>query len=150
MSAQEYRGEYIRQDGLVIPNQLTMVGANSVLQAAFKHDEGIVWQMGFCSNAPAVDLSLANLDEPTVGVGGYQRVLLPFNPTNWPVLGSVNGETYVETTNCVFNLVGPIDVPVTRLFLSDGINVMSISSAITDAPILLTGLNSYKYRMYFR
>ena len=150
MSSREYRGEYIRQDGLTVPNQLTIAGVNSVLQAAFKHDESITWQMGLCANSPGPSYTLSSLDEPTLGVGGYERVSLPFDSTNWPVLGLVNGETYIESINCVFNLLGPIDVPVTRLFLSNGADVMSISSPIVTAPELLDGLNSYKYRMYFR
>lgn len=146
----QIHGEYLRSDGLVLTNQLTQKGMQQLLQTTFGHIVAPTWSMGMCMQIPQDVIALTSMNEPTIGVNGYQRVALAFGVINWPTIGFVSGETYVESVNCAFPLTGVLDKPVTRLFLTDGVEVMSISSPLASTPQLYNSLQNFQYRLYFR
>jgi hypothetical protein len=148
-------GEFIilQKDGTerVIPNQFTTIGMQQVLKAAF-WEIPATWYMGLCAHNPADAIPLANINEPTVGVNGYARAVLPLNAINWPAIGTVNGESYVETRDVTFVVTADemYDIQINRLFLMDGANVVAISAAMEDGLQFLTENLVTKYRLYFR
>jgi len=145
------RGEYIRADGKVIPNQFTQAGMELLLKAAFWRDQTVSdWLMGLCMQIPQDNISVNDLNEPTIGLAGYGRQTLTWVQTDWPVIGSVANETFVESASKTFPLTGALSGPVTRLFLIAGNTVVSISSPINDSPQIYSSPQTFKYRLYFR
>lgn len=153
------RGEFIRADGKVIPNSLTEFGAQLILQLAFQNSTTDLW-LGLCNTVPSSGLQIESTSEPTIGVGGYQRIQLAPTIVEWPTVGFLNGEAYVESMPVTFTATGSgFDKPIRRLMLvasHDSLtgNVFSISSAL---PSLLTVLpttpaieRTFKYKLYLR
>ena len=144
------RGEYSVRIGdgpeRIIPNQFTIVGMQTIMKAAF-------WQIipslhiGLCNNNIASMLSLAAIQEPDE-VDGYARQPVPMNQVNWPVISSVNGESYVESREITFPLTGGVSTPVGRLFITDGTHVISISSEFMDGVQVYEDPIITKYRLF--
>lgn len=153
------RGEFIRADGKVIPNSLTEFGAQLILQLAFQNSATDLW-LGLCNTVPSGGLQIETASEPTIGVGGYRRIQLAPTIVEWPIVGFINSEAYVESMFVTFSATGDgFDKPIRRLMLvaspdaATG-NVFSVSSAL---PSLLTILpttpeveRTFKYRLYLR
>jgi hypothetical protein len=144
-------GEFILSlpsgDELVIPNQFTTVGMQQVLSSAFQ-ESSLTWYMGLCAHNPGDLVPLASINEPGA-TNGYARVALPLTLDNWPTLGNVNGESFIETRDCQFIATGNYDTLTNRLFLTDGSAVIAIS-AVTGALGTIFATFSTKYRLYFR
>src|SRR3546814_11782683 len=90
------RGEFIRGDGLVLPNNITSYGAELLLAAAL---QGVATTLNMCLGKcnPKVDLDLNELNEPTIGTGGYARQSLSQDDIDWLTSGELNGERFIET-----------------------------------------------------
>lgn len=146
-------GEFIIRDvdgnEHCIPNQFTVVGMQQVLGAAFQ-GETPTWYMGLCASAPADSIALSSLAEPTVGVNGYARQALPLTAPNWPTLGNINGESYIESREVTFVATGAYDVQVNRFFLTDGTYVIAISSPMEEGVHSVTVSFTALYRLWFR
>ncbi len=142
------RGEYISDSGEKSANQFTLAGMKAVLESAFR-ETSPGWFMGLCAHNPANAIALASVNEPTIGVNGYARQPLNLNAASWPVIGTINNETYVESISVTFALTGAVDKGVNRLFLTDGTDVLSISSPFAKVAEVLDSPVSHKYRLYF-
>lgn len=153
------RGEFIRGDGLIIPNNVTTYGVKSFFRWALC-DEDYSLHMGLANCAPNVLLQVESLNEPTIGVGSYARKPIS-RGTGWPVSGTFNGEQYYETSVFVFDSVAPgYDKPVNRLALinalseTTGEKVVALSgpfpAEVTITPATPVEQRSFKYRIYGR
>jgi hypothetical protein len=67
------RGEFMRLSGLTIPNNVTTVGAQTILGAALRNTVPVLW-IGLCSAVYAPDLRIEQLSEPAIGTNGYARL----------------------------------------------------------------------------
>lgn len=143
------RGEYILEDGTIIPNQFTVLGMQAVVKAAF-WNERRPWYMGYCAKNPGSLISMDSLLEPTIGVNGYQRQILTPDKPGWGKMGTINGETWIESRVVEFPATGPYDQEVNRLFLTDGDNVLSISSAFPGGLQTISTPTQRRYRLFFR
>src|SRR5690606_23364848 len=129
----------------------TLEGMQRLLKIAFQGDASYaVWEVGLCYTNPADsfpdDAGLStSVGEPD-STGGYTRFDLAQNSTDWPVVGDINGESYVESKEVLFGATGAFSTPVNRLFLTgkkgDGnpssIRVIwAVSSAFPDGPQLI-------------
>lgn len=153
------RGEFVRGDGLVIPNNITKLGAELILKAAM---QGVTptFFLALGKFVPDIDLQLEDLAEPTIGVNGYARIGLAQDDTDWPDNGFLNNEAYVESKSVVWTASGgDFDKPVTRIALvnnddqTDGDIVIAASSAFPELVITPTTdevLRTFKYRIYLR
>lgn len=145
-------GEYAIKIGngawKTVPNQFTIYGMQTLLRAAFWQVTPVL-AMGLCGRNPGSMIALASAQEPSA-VNGYARQAVPMNQVNWPVLSSVNGESYIESREVLFPLTGAVDVPVNRLFLTDGIQILSISSELEDGLSLYDEPIATKYRLFSR
>lgn len=135
-------------DELVLKNQFTTIGMQQVLMAAFQQIP-TVWYIGLCAHNPADGIALSEMQEPTVGFHGYARVPLTFGPVNWPELGVINGESFINSRPVIFVLTGAIDRTVNRLFLTDGSNVIAVSSEIVGGLQVLAAPYTTSYRLFF-
>lgn len=140
-------GEYI-VNGIVVPNQLTIFGAQAIFRAAF-WGETQDWEVGLCSRIPADLLLIGNMNEPGA-TGGYARQPIPLGNPSWPTIGLVNNETYAETAAVVFPCTEPYDTEVSRLFITDGTNVISVSSPIPGGLQIIEAELTTKYRIFLR
>lgn len=154
-----FRGEFIRADGLVIPNNVTTYGVKSIFRWALR-DEDYSLHLGLANCAPNVLLQLESLNEPTIGVGGYDRQAIP-RTTGWPVFGTFNEEQYYETSLFIFEATGDgFDKPINRLALINsasevtGNKVVALSGPLPDELTILPSTpeadRTFKYRIYGR
>jgi hypothetical protein len=153
------RGEFIFANGLVIPNNITTVGAQTVLAAALRNTVPSFW-VGLCSAVYQPDLAIEDLIEPTLATHGYVRQAVARDSTGWPSDGVVNGEVFFESLPLVWQATGgPFDQPITRMFIcgtQSGLTgpVFCLSSAIPDDVVIdvSTGLpdRTFKYRLFAR
>lgn len=155
------RGEFIRGDGLVIPNNVTFVGAQTVLELALRDTNTDIF-VGLCDGVYTPDLICQDLTEPTIGVNGYARIQLNRDGTDWPVSDSLNAQPYLESKDLVWAAVGgAFDQAITRMFIAFtatnvGANdpVFAISAALPSALTIdaATDLSdrTFKYRLYAR
>lgn len=153
------RGEFIRADGLIIPNNVTTYGVKSIFRWALR-DEDYSLHMGLANCAPNVLLQVEDLNEPTIGVGGYARQEIP-RTSGWPIFGTFNGEQYYETGLFVFAATGDgFDKPINRIALinaaaeTTGEKVVALSGPLPAELTILTTTpvedRTFKYRIYGR
>lgn len=113
-----FRGEFHRANGLVIPNNVTIFGAQSILEG-FARNTVPTFFVGLCNAVYEPELSLADIEEPTIATNGYARIPLPRDATGWPSDGLVNNEPYIESLALVWSAVGgAFDKAITRMFIT--------------------------------
>lgn len=149
------RGEFILDGGLVIPNNITLKGAESLLRSTMRGEVHAALAVGLCQGVYYPGLQIQDLQEPTIGVNGYNRPTLLRNTDDWPIVGEVAGEIYVESKDIVWTPSGAgFDEQITRLFLCyhgtelTG-NVFCLSGAL-PAPITVNAPFTSRYRIYLR
>ena len=154
------RGEFIRGDGLILPNNITTYGAQLLLSAAL---QGVATTLHMCLGKcnPRADLDLNELNEPTIGTNGYARQTLSQDDVDWLTAGSLNGEVFLETRPVVFAPTGTgFDKDITRPVivnhesLTEGELVFSVGSSLPAAVFLKADTpeeqRTFKYRIYAR
>lgn len=137
-------------NGVWVPNHFTSIGAQAVLKAAFwqEHPD---WFMGLCAHNPGDALQLGLLLEPTIGTNGYERVELGMNAAHWTNIGQVNGNNYVESREVEFIPAGgAFNRETNRLFLTDGLEVIAVSSPLEAGLVAQSTPLTTKYRLYLR
>jgi hypothetical protein len=153
------RGEFIRADGLVTPNNVTTFGAATILELALQ-DGAYSFYVGLCDGVYADDLQIEDLTEPTIGTNGYARIAVARSAVGWPTEGTLNGETYFETDWLTWAAVGgDFNQETARMMIvghatqTTG-NVFALSAALPAAYAItpLTDLSDrqLKYRLYLR
>lgn len=155
------RGEFRFQNGLVVPNNVTIVGSGAILKAALRNTAIEFW-VGLCSAVFEPDLQIEDLIEPTLATNGYARlaVLRDGTADGWPGDGILNGENYLESKLLTWAAVDePFDEPITRMFICGteaGVtgDVYALSAALPeDLTIDVDTLEvdrSFRYRLYLR
>lgn len=152
------RGEFIRADGLVIPNNVSLAGAEAVLAAAFQ-GAPISFFVGLVTGAPTTDMTMADMTEPTIGVNGYSRIELTQDNIGWPLITTNVNEAYVESEYMTWAAVGgAFDQAVQRLALlsaaayapADDVFALSglMPAEIIIDPTTDESLRKFKYRLY--
>lgn len=151
------RGEFIRGDGLVIPNNITNLGVESILKKALRGDAFTLF-MGLCNCAPNPELRQEDLNEPGLGFG-YARIAVETTNIGWPMQGTINGEVFFESQACVFAPAQPW-IPVSRPYFSIsqtdivGRKVFSLGATLPNTVILTpttpVAERTFKYRIYGR
>lgn len=139
---------YVR--GKWVKNHFTTIGAQLILKAAFWQEHPDLF-CGLCAHNPADSLQLGLMLEPTEGVNGYARETLGMNAAHWPKISHVNGNNYVETREFTFTPTGgAFDEATNRLFLTDGVDVIAVSSALEAGLVAQEDPLVTKYRLYLR
>ncbi len=153
------RGEFIRADGLVIPNNLTIFGADTLLKAALRNTVPTFW-VGLVDGVPETELQIEDLDEPTIGTNGYARQQITRDSTGWPVADVLNGEPYLESLWLTWAASGgSFDQAIRRLMIVPSQTDITGDVFALSAP--LEGLvtigvatveddRKFKYRLYLR
>ena len=153
------RCEFIRGDGLVLPNNVTNAGIVRLLGALFQTADyaSTALYMGLCDGVYSPAMTISSITEPTSGTNGYARVNLPRASTTW-TQGNLSGEPYVECEPVVFAPTSTgFDQPITRAFISSNLTgeaVLMLSSPLA-IPVTLTPSTplierTFKYRLYLR
>lgn len=161
------RGEFIRGDGLVIPNNVTNSGRAQYLKMIFNGvdgtpviDPGSTFFFGLSNAVPADVVDLTVILEPTIGVEGYARQAVARSTVGFPNQGVSNGEPFIETADIVFVATGAgFDAPISRLFLTPEATalvgqVWALSAALSAPLTILTSTplanRTFRYRAYMR
>jgi hypothetical protein len=172
------RGEFIRGDGLVIPNNITNYGARTILAAAVRN-EVPTFYVGLVDAQPDPDLLISKVVEPAF-VNGYARLPITRDNLGWPVEGTLNGETFFESEWLTWTASGvpadpvdplqdlkfPFSKAIRRLMLvqhatnvvddlSDAnLKVLALSTSLPNALTINTdtveAARKFKYRLYAR
>jgi hypothetical protein len=153
------RGEFRFQNGLVIPNNITTFGIQSIL-AGFARNESFEFFIGLCNAVYEPDLQIQDLTEPTLAVNGYARLAVTSDIVGWPSDGLVNDEPYIESLSLVWEAVGgDFDQPVTRMFMTPEETALvgdifclsgPLPEEFTITPTTLLADRTFKYRIYGR
>lgn len=145
------RGEYEYRIGdgpwQIAPNQFTIVGMQKILKSAFWQEIPLLY-MGLCNHNPGSMIGLASVQEPSA-TNGYARQSVPMNQVNWPIISSINGESYIESREVIFDLSGALSIPIGRFFLTDGVDVFSISSELQGGVQVYDEPITNRYRLFF-
>lgn len=153
------RGEFIRADGLVIPNNITKYGASVLLAAAMRNTVPVFW-VGLCDAVPSPDLQIEDLTEPTIATHGYARIQITRDAAGWPTVGETNGEPFIESGWLTWLAVGgAFDAEIRRMFIcasqtaTTG-DVFALSAALPALVEIDTATveaaRRFKYRVYLR
>lgn len=154
------RGEFITGRGLVIPNNISIFGAQTMLELALLNTAENFY-VGLGSGVYTPDMTVADMDEPTIGTNGYARIQILRSNVGWPNTGEVNGERFVESEFLIWEAVGgAFDKPITRMFIAlsqagvAATGVFAISGALPDAITIDEDTDEsdrkFKYRLYLR
>jgi hypothetical protein len=152
------RGQFIRGDGLGIPNNVSQEGARMILAAAFRNSVPSFF-MAMVNGTPSPVMTMANMQEPTIGANGYQRVAIPRTAIGWPSEGVSGGDRYIESQLCVFEATGGnFSKPVNRLALVGAGSLMATDPVFAlsesfNAELLVTPATpllqrQFRYRIY--
>jgi hypothetical protein len=152
------RGEFISESGLVIPNNITKFGAETILAAALRNTVPAFW-VGLVNGTPSADLQIEDIDEPSF-TNGYARIQILRSSVGWPTAGEVNGEAYLESGWLTWAATGGnFSIPIRRMMIvSDNNdtagNVFALSAALpaerTITPTTPETDRRFKYRIYLR
>lgn len=152
------RGEFIRGDGLVVPNNVSLDGKEMILASAFQHASQTFYA-ALVAGAATLDMTMGDMTEPTIGTNGYARVAISQDDTGWPVIANLDSEMYVETDWLTYTASGGnFDETVQRIALvaagtyTAGDSVFALSG-LFPAEIIITpttdlALRRFKYRFY--
>lgn len=152
------RGQFVRGDGLIIPNNISSAGAEMILKSAFQNESYTLFA-ALVTGAPSKAMTLVDMTEPTVGTNGYARIPILRNSTGWPTTGELNGEVYIETQDLVWVPAGGnFDELIQRLALVGGATpdpdepIFALSAPLADplemTPSLSIGLRTFKYQIF--
>lgn len=158
------RGEFIRSDGLVIPNNVTVFGRATLLAAALRNTVPTFW-VGLVDASPDPELLIADCVEPTIGAHGYARIQITRDNAGWPGSGTLNNQPYLESDWMIWAAAGgAFDQSVQRLMLvsnqtnvamdvtDKNLKVLALSAAmpqlLTVDEATLEANRKFKYRLY--
>ena len=151
------RGEFVRADGLVIPNNVTQAGAQMILAAALTNQDVEFWA-GLVYGSPDPALTIQDLVEPTIGTNGYARIQVARSSVGWPTSGTLNGQPWFETDWLTWAATGgDFDQTVRRVMIcgdetaTNG-DVFALSTPL-PADLIVTPTTDevdrrFKYRLY--
>lgn len=152
------RGMFIRGDGLVLPNNISIAGGQQILRNAFR-DESSDFFMALVTGLPTTGMTMLGMVEPTLGVNGYARVALPRSNVGWPTVSAEGTDAYIESQLATFTAAGGnFNQPIQRLALvgfsgySAGHPVLALSeplpAAVTITPTTPLAERQFRYRIY--
>lgn len=125
------RGRFVRGDGLVLHNNISLMGSKMILEAAFRNTVP-TFVLALVTGTPTLDMTLSGMEEPTIGVNGYSRKAITRDDTGWPTSAEAGGEWYVGTEWTPWQPEdGPFDKAIQRVAL-----LSSLDSTDVDEPIL--------------
>jgi hypothetical protein len=152
------RGRFIREDGLIIPNNISLNGAKIILGAAFRNDVPTFY-VALVQGTPEVNMTIDTMTEPTFAIGGYSRIAVARSPAGWPVEGNIGNERYIESSWLEWIATGAgFNQPVQRLALvglpikTNGETVYALSSPLptlqTILPTTPQASRRFKYQVF--
>lgn len=152
------RGQFIRGDGLVIPNTVSIAGARMLLDAALKNIVPTFY-MGLVKGVPTPGMTLGDMQEPTIGVHGYARKAIARSVAGWTTSGYVGNEAFLATDFLDFTPVGGVyDKSIQRCMLLPSTSVdpttpvYSLSAALPAEvildPAMDHGLLIFQYQLF--
>lgn len=137
----------------------TQTGRIRILEAALRN-QTIEFYVGLCTGEYAEALTVAELEEPELGVNGYQRIAVAASPGGWEVDGVINDEIYFETGWLTWAAVGgDFSKPIQRMFLTESPNsldapVLALGGAFPEEilirPVTPEANRKFKFRIYVR
>lgn len=146
------------KNGLIVPNNVTTYGIQSILAMALQNTDLNLW-VGLCSAVYEPDLQIEDVVEPTIGVNGYVRKAIMRDNTGWPTAGLVNLQPYLETDDLIWEPSGEFDQSFSRMFIcthetnTTG-NIFAISGSLNEEVVwdetTLEADRTLKYRIYSR
>ena len=154
-----FYGRFQNGNGLILPNNITVVGIQTILDMAFRDDTADFW-VGLCQGVYAPGLLIQDLTEPTIGTNGYARQQITRDINGWPVDGLANNEPFLESDSLIWAASGgDFDEAITRMFIcfsetaTTG-DVFALSASLPEELTIGTatdiGDRTFKYRIFGR
>jgi len=139
---------------------ITTEGEEALLKMLFQGDNTIVaaganFYIGVCNQTPDKGDTLADITTEPSSAGGYARIALARNSTDFPTLGQIDGETRILSILKTFSAVGAdFSTGFTRLFLTDAASgstgtLFAYSGPYSSAISLLNGqTQDFQFEFY--
>lgn len=152
------RGQFVRRDGLVLPNNVSLAGAEAILKGAFRLTAQAIYA-ALVTGTATPTMTMDDMEEPTIGSNGYARVAIPQNGAGWPTIGTLVNEKYIESDWLTFTASGGnFSAPVQRVALlgfatyNAAHPVFALSAImpeeITITPTTLLADRQFKYQFF--
>lgn len=152
------RGQFVRRDGLTLPNNVSLAGAEAILKGAFRLTAQ-AWYAALVTGSASPIMTMGDMDEPAIGTNGYARVAIAQSGVGWPTLGTLVNEKYIESDWLTFTASGGnFSIPVQRIALlgfatySAAHPVFALSAIlpeeITITPATLLANRQFKYQFF--
>lgn len=160
------RGEYLLFDlqkphasPIVIPNLIPNDGETEFLKMIFQDVTAVAggadFFVGLCDQTPTEALVLGGITTEPSSAGGYARLPLTRDATDWPTVAEVNGHMCITSVAVTFTATGAdFSRTFSRFFLTSAASggtgkLYSVSGPLVS-PLLIVDGASYaaKYRLY--
>lgn len=152
------QGQFIRGDGLVIPNNVSLAGAKMLLAAALRGDVPTLYA-GLIVGFPSQNSKRSDVVEPTIGVHGYSRIQIPQDHVGWPIEGQSGVQRFVKSMNLVWTATGGnFDQSIQRLALFIGPtsspteDIFCMSAPLPTAEVITPAtdpaLRTFQYQLF--
>ena len=116
---------------------------------------GANFYLGVCNQTPVKSDTLADISTEPSAAGGYARIALTRNATDFPTVGQVDGESRILSILKTFTATGAdFSTSFTRLFLTDAASgsvgtLFAYSGAYSSAIQLLNGQSQdFQFEFY--
>lgn len=151
------------QGGLIVPNRVTLAGAEAIARMSMLGDNTIVanpgnFYVGMCNQAVGVLDTLADISTEPDSTGGYARKAVARSNVGWPTVDVVNERVRLVSLLLTFEAeTDPYSQPVTRLFITnvasgtDGI-LFAASAPLPNPTTITPGGEAFtaRYELYLR
>lgn len=147
------RGQFVRRDGLVLPNNVSLAGAEAILKGAFRLTAQSFYA-ALVTGTASPSMTMADMVEPTIGANGYARVAIAQSALGWPVIGTLVNEKYIESDWLTFTAAGgSFTQPVQRVALLGFLGYSAVHpvfalSAIMPVEITITPATPLPQRQF--
>lgn len=155
-----FRGEFICGNGLVIPNNITSAGIEEILKRAIQGVVTLDLHVALVAGVFASDLQIEDLTEPTIATNGYARINLAQDAIDWPTMGQVNDEWFIESKDMIWEATGgDFDQAITRMAIVGSLSgttgdVFALSGALPEERTIgvdtVEADRTFRYRLYSR
>lgn len=160
------RGEYLFWDlaqpfrePLVVPNLIPNDGETEFLKMIFQDVTAVAggadFYVGLCDQTPTEALLLGGITTEPSSAGGYARLPLTRDATDWPTIAEVNGHTCITSVAVTFTATGAdYSRTFSRFFLTSAASggsgkLYSVSGPLVSPLLILDGASyAAKYRLY--
>jgi len=130
-------GIFTRGDGLEIPNNITDLGVDFILETLFRNTANATFSFGLTNILFSRTIVAGNVAEPVSN--GYARQILNRNTVDWPTLETVDDRRRMVSRSFSFNATGNYSMLVNRIVVFNAAGApIILSEPFSAGPLQIT------------